>query len=122
MKTIYVAVSLIYAMLCVVPAAMKLGGTTQMRTAAEHFEITWSRYRLIGVLELGAAAAVVFGISWRPAGVIAATGMTLLLIGAVILHRRAGDTVRDYTAALVFLAASLGYLAVWASTIGVHQR
>ena len=122
MKPIYDAVSLLYAAMCVVPAAMKLRGTTQMHTAAEHFGIPWSRYRLLGVLELGAAAAVVFGIFWRPAGVIAASGMTMLLIGAVTFHRRAGDTVRDYAAALVFLAASVGYLAVWISNLPVHHR
>jgi hypothetical protein len=66
--------------------------------------------------------AIVIGISWRPAGVIAAMGMTLLLIGAVFFHRRAGDKVRDYAAALVILAASLGYLAVCTSTLVVQQH
>lgn len=114
MKVFYIAVSIAYAVLCLMPASMKLRGTDQMKTAAQHFGVPWSRYRRIGVLELLAAGAVVVGIFWRPAGAMAATGMTLLLIGAVVFHRRAGDTVRDYAAALVFLAASVGYLAVWA--------
>ena len=91
-----------------------------MRAAAQHFNVPWSRYRLIGVLELAAAAGVVLGIFWRPVGVMAATGMTLLLIGAVIFHRRAGDTARDYAPALIFLAASVAYLAVWVTAAPVH--
>lgn len=113
--TTYGAVSLVYAVMCLVPATLKLSGTAKMRAAAEHFAIPWSRYRLIGVLEVFAALGVVLGIFWRPAGLLAAIGMTVLLTGAVIMHRRAGDTVGEYAAALVFLAASVGYLAVWAS-------
>lgn len=120
MEETYLAVSVSYALSCLVPAAMKLSGTAQMRTAAEHFGIAWSHYRLIGVLELGAAAAVLLGIPWRPAGLIGAAGMTLLMVGAVIFHRRAGDTAREYAAALVFLAASIGYVAVWVTALAVQ--
>jgi uncharacterized membrane protein YphA (DoxX/SURF4 family) len=115
MRTAYLTVSAVYALLCLIPAAMKLSGTDKMRTAAQHFAIPWARYRLIGVLELAAAAAAVFGVFWPPAGLLAAVGMSVLLIGAVVFHRRAGDSIRDYAAALIFLAASAGYLAVWVS-------
>lgn len=110
------AVSLVYALMCLAPAVMKLSGTAKMRTAAQHFGIRWSQYRLIGVLELAAAAAVAVGVIWRPAGILAATGMTFLLIGAVIVHRRAGDTVRGYAPALVFLTVSVGCIAFWVVT------
>lgn len=113
MSTTYVTVSVVYALMCLVPAAMKLSGTQKMRIAAQHLDLPWPRYQLIGVLELAAAAAVAVGVWWRPAGVVAAIGMTALLICAVIFHRRAGDTVHEYAAALVFLAASVGYAAVW---------
>ena len=55
-----------------------------MRQSAAHFRIPWSRYRLIGVAELAAAASVVIGLWWHPLGVAAAAGMALLLIGALI--------------------------------------
>lgn len=116
MRTTYITVSLAYALLCLVPAAMKLSGNVKMRTAAEHFDIPWARYQLIGVLELAAAAAAAVGAFWRPAGLVAAIGMTVLLIGAVTFHRRAKDAAHEYAAALVFLAASAGYLALWLYT------
>ncbi|WP_162938430.1 DoxX family protein [Mycobacterium kyogaense] len=115
MTTIYVAVSVMYALMCLIPAAMKLSGTEKMRIAAQHLDIAWPRYRLIGVLELAAAAGVMIGVFASPAGLLAAIGMAVLLIGAVIVHLRAGDTIGDYAAALLFLAASVGYLAVWVS-------
>jgi uncharacterized membrane protein YphA (DoxX/SURF4 family) len=115
MGTVFIAVSLAYALMCLVPAAMKLSGAEKMRMAAQHFGIPWPRYRLIGVVELAAAVAVIVGVFFAPAGVLAAVGMIALLIGAVIVHRRAGDTAGDYVAALVFLVASAAYLAVWVS-------
>jgi hypothetical protein len=62
-----------------------------MRQSAAHFGIPWSRYRLIGAAELAAAAGVMIGLWWHPLGVAAAAGMALLLIGALITHRRAED-------------------------------
>ena len=76
-----------------------------------HFGIAWRRYRLIGVAELAAAAGILVGLSWRPAGLLAAAGMTLLLLGALIAHRRAHDSVREALPALLALAVSGVYLA-----------
>lgn len=112
MSSIYVAVSVGYGLMCLVPAAMKLIGVAKMRDSAEHFGIRWSRYRLVGVLELAAAVAVFAGIVTPTLGLLAAIGMSALLIAAVVIHRRAGDGVREYSSALVFLIASVGYLAV----------
>jgi uncharacterized membrane protein YphA (DoxX/SURF4 family) len=108
----FVAVSLLLAAACLVPAAGKLAGLPKMRQSATHFGIAWRRYRLIGVAELAAAAGILIGLFWRPAGLLAAAGMTLLLLGALIAHRRAHDGVRDALPALLALAVSGMYLAV----------
>lgn len=106
------AVSLLLIAVCLIPAAAKLAGHPKMRHAAEHFGIAWRRYRLIGVTELAAAAGVLIGLFWRPAGLLAAAGMILLLIGALIAHRQAHDSVREALPALVALAISGTYLAI----------
>ena len=67
-----------------------------MRQSAAHFGILWSRYRLIWVAELAAAAGVVIGLWWHPLGVAAAAGMAPLLVGALITHRRAEDAGRRH--------------------------
>ena len=109
---LFVVLSLLLIAVCLVPAAGKLAGHPKMRRAAKHFGIAWRRYRLIGVAELGAAVGVLVGLFWRPAGMLAAAGMTLLLIGALITHRRARDTVRDALPAVLGLAVSGAYLAI----------
>jgi hypothetical protein len=66
---------------CLLPAVGKLTGQPKMRQSAAHSGIPWSRYRLIWVAELAAAAGVVIGLSWHPLGVAAAAGMAPLLVG-----------------------------------------
>jgi hypothetical protein len=108
----FITVSLLLVVACLVPAAAKLAGHPKMRHAADHFGIAWRRYRLIGVAELAAAVGVLVGLVWRPAGLLAAAGMVVLLIGAVITHLRAHDNVREALPALLALAISGTYLAV----------
>ena len=108
----YLTLSLLLTLVCLVPAAAKLAGHPKMRHAAGHFGIAWRRYRLIGVAELIAAAGVLVGLFWRPAGLLAAVGMILLLLGAVVTHRRAHDSVREALPALLALAVAGTYLAV----------
>ncbi len=108
----FLTLSLLLAVACLVPAAAKLAGHPKMRHAAAHFGIAWRRYRLIGVAELAAAAGVLIGLFWRPAGLLAAAGMILLLIGALVTHRRAHDSIREAVPAVVALAVAAGYLAV----------
>jgi uncharacterized membrane protein YjjP (DUF1212 family) len=78
-----------------------------MQKSAAHFGIPWRHYRLIGVAELAAAAGVLAGLWWHPLGVAAAAGMAVLLIGAVITHRRALDSAKEMTPALLALALAI---------------
>ena len=107
----FLAVSLLLVAVCVIPAAGKLLGHPKMRESADQFGIPWRRYQLIAVAELAAAAGVLVGLFWRPAGLLAAAGMTLLLLGALIAHRRAHDSVREAVPAVLALAVSGMYLA-----------
>lgn len=108
----FIALSLLLVAVCVLPAAAKLLGHPKMRQSADRFDIPWHRYRLIGVAELVAAAGVLTGLAWRPAGLAAAAGMTLLLLGALGTHRRAHDRVADALPALVALAVAIAYQVV----------
>ena len=108
----FITVSLLLAALCLLPAAGKLLGHPKMRQSAEHFGILWPRYRLIGVAELAAAAGILIGLWWHPLGVVAAAGMGLLLLGALITHRRAGDSAKEMAPALLALAVTIAYIAI----------
>jgi len=71
---VFLFISLLLAVVCLLPAAGKLTGQTKMRQSAEHFGIPWSRYRLIGVAEVAAAVGVLAGLWWHPLGLAAAAG------------------------------------------------
>ena len=94
------------------PGSAKLLAHPKMRHAAAHFGIPWSRYRLLGVAELAAAAGIIVGIRWPAIGVAAAIGMILLLLGALVTHRQAGDPVKEAAPALVVLLLTVAYLAI----------
>jgi uncharacterized membrane protein YphA (DoxX/SURF4 family) len=107
-----VALSLLLAAACLLPAVGKLTGQPRMRKSAADFGIPWSRYRLIGVAELAAAAGILTGLWWHPLGVAAAAGMAVLLVGAVVTHRKAADSVKEMAPALAGLVLTLAYLAL----------
>ena len=107
----FTALSFVLAAACLVPALGKLLGHPNMLAAASHFGVPWARYRLIGVAEVAAAAGALAGLASAPLGVAAASGMALLLLGALTVHRRAGDSLWEAVPALVALGVSLAYLA-----------
>jgi uncharacterized membrane protein YphA (DoxX/SURF4 family) len=106
----FVTISLLMTAVCLLPAAGKLLGQPKMRQSAEHFGIPWPRYRLIGAAELAATAGILIGLWWHPLGLAAAAAMALLLLGAVITHRRAADGGKEMAPAL--LALAIAYLAI----------
>jgi len=108
---VFITISVLVAVVCLLPAAGKLTGQPKMRQSAAHFGIPWPKYRLIGVAELAAAAGVLIGLWWHPLGVAAAAGMSLLLLGALITHRRAADSGKMMAPALIALAITIAYLA-----------
>ena len=106
----FAALSALLLMGCLLPSAAKLAGHPRMRESARRFRIPWQRYRLIGVAELAAAAGVLAGLRSHVLGLAAAGGMAFLLVGALIMHRRAGDHGKEIAAALIILLIALGYL------------
>ena len=107
----FIAVSFVLAAVCLVPALGKLLSHPKMLATADHLGVPWARYRMIGMAEVAACAGVLIGLVWAPLGVAAASGMALLLLGALGAHRRAGDDLPEAAAALVALGVSLAYLA-----------
>ena len=108
----FLVLSLLLALACLGPAGAKLAGAPAVRASAAHFGIPWNRYRLISVPELAAAVGVLAGLQAHALGVAAACGMAILLLAAVIAHRRARDSIAAMAPALVGVAITAGYLAV----------
>ena len=108
----FVTLSLLLAAACLVPALGKLTAQPKMLASASHFGIAWPSYRLIGIAELAAVAGVLAGLFWLPIGVAAASGMAVLLVGALTAYRRSGDSLQEAAPAVLALAVSLAYLVV----------
>jgi DoxX-like family len=108
----FLALSLLLTLACVGPAAAKLAGAPAVRESAAHFGIPWSRYRLISVPELAAAIGVLAGLRVNALGVAAACGMAILLIPALIAHRRARDSIATMAPALAAFVITVAYLAI----------
>jgi DoxX-like protein len=88
----------------------KLAASPAMRARAEHVGLSVDAYRRIGVLEVLAVLGILVGAVVPMIGVLAATGLVLLLGGAVIAHLRNGDGFRELAPALVLGAVAVAFV------------
>lgn len=102
-----VVLSIVLAVAFTAAGLMKLTGHSSQRQAADHFRISWERYRAIGVLEVAGAAGVLAGFALTGLGAAAAIGLTLLMVAALTTHIRTGDPPSQMAPATV-----LGVLSV----------
>jgi uncharacterized membrane protein YphA (DoxX/SURF4 family) len=79
---------------------------------AEHLGYSVGSMQLIGGLEIAAAAGLIIGLFWTPLGIAAATGLVLLMIGAVVSHARVKDKVAVLLPAAVLALVSAATVAV----------
>src|SRR5579863_1587703 len=92
--SVFIVLSLLLAVACVVPAIAKMQSHPKMVASASHFDIPWA----------------LAGLTWGPMGIAAAAGMAVLLIGALTVHRRTGDGIKEAAPAILALGISLAYL------------
>lgn len=85
-------ISVLLALVFAGAGANKFSQSELAEAAPDHLGITRGTYRLVGVLELLAAAGLIVGAIALPwLGGLAALGLGLLMLGALALHQRAGD-------------------------------
>ncbi|MFF3869010.1 DoxX family protein [Micromonospora sp. NPDC001898] len=102
-----IVLSVILATVFAALAYPKLTGQAQMRERMAHLGVSPGLTKVIGNLELAAVVGLIFGLYWAPAGIAAAIGLTLQMIGAVIFHLRARDPISVAAMPAVFgLAAA----------------
>ncbi len=79
----------------------KLAAVPAMRAKADHVGFSVAAYRRIGLLEVLAVLGILVGAAVPVIGALAATGLVLLLGGAVVAHLRNGDGLREVAPAVV---------------------
>jgi hypothetical protein len=86
---------------------IKLVGLRQSLAIRDHLGVKPVQWRLIGLLELAGVAGVLVGLAWPPIGVAAAIGLALLVLGAIVFHVRASDSVADTAPAVIGLGLAV---------------
>lgn len=102
----------VLAAIFVFSGARKLPASAKVREEAEHLRLPIAAYRSIGLAEIVGALALAAGIFWRPLGIAAASGLSLLMTGAVTTHIRVGDPAVRTLSALVLGVLSLAALVL----------
>ncbi|GAB2792952.1 DoxX family protein [Amycolatopsis magusensis] len=91
MSTVVVVLSILLAAVFLGSGLAKLANVDAMKKSAEQLGYSQNLSRLIGALEVAAAAGLIIGLFWTPIGLAAAIGLTVLMLGAVYYHVRAKD-------------------------------
>jgi DoxX-like family len=86
---------------------IKIAGLRQSLAIRDHLGVQPAQWRTIGLLELAGVAGVLVGLAWPPIGVAAAVGLALLVLGAIVFHVRASDTVADTAPAVIGLGLAV---------------
>lgn len=96
---------------------MKVFGHTGIVEGLNHLGVSRALGRVIGALEIAAAFGLLIGLAFGWLGVAAATGLVLLMVGAVIAHVRAGDYTDPKLRGPAIMPAVLMVLSVAAALL-----
>ncbi|MER6128507.1 DoxX family protein [Streptomyces sp. NPDC001795] len=91
MSTTAIVLAVLLAGIFLLLGSAKLAAVPAMRQAAAHVGMTTTYYRLLGALEVAAAAGLLLGLWITVLGAAASVGLILLMAGAVVVHLRSGD-------------------------------
>jgi DoxX-like family len=86
---------------------IKVLGVRQSLAIRDHLGVDPTQWRLVGLLELAGVAGALAGLAWAPIGVAAAIGLALLVLGAIVFHVRASDSVADSVPAVIGLGLAV---------------
>lgn len=88
------------------------------RENATHLRISSKLARFIGWCQLAAVIGLVAGLWWSAFAIAAAIGLLLLMVGAVIFHRRVGDPIKEMVPAAVVFVLTGFVMFVHISQVG----
>lgn len=111
-------ITLLLVAILAVTGVAKVLALAPMRAAATHVGFGVAAYRVIGSLEMAAVVGLALG-RWAPAlGVAAASGVLVLMVGAVVVHIRAGDAFTRWLPAVATAGLAISYAGYVTGAIG----
>jgi uncharacterized membrane protein YphA (DoxX/SURF4 family) len=112
-RTMTVAVAVALAVVFLLSGVSKMVAHPVSLEARNKLAVPATTWSLIGAAEIAGAAGVLVGLTIRPLGIAAATGLALLGLGAVGAHRRARDSLATAAPALLALALATAMIALF---------
>lgn len=106
MQIAVVVVSIGLAIFMFVAGVLNVFFIGDARKNQAHLDISVGLTRFIGWCQWASVIGLIGGLWWRPIGIAAAIGLLLLLIGAVLAHRRVGDPIKETVKAIVCFVGS----------------
>jgi uncharacterized membrane protein YphA (DoxX/SURF4 family) len=110
-----VGVPVALAVLFLLSGATKLVRHPTSVVASDKLAIPAPAWCLLGAAEVAGAAGVLIGLSVKPLGIAAATGLVLVGVGAVVAHRRAHDPLAHTAPAVLALLLAVATLALFST-------
>jgi uncharacterized membrane protein len=104
------ALAVLLALFFLALGTAKILAVAPMRALAAKVGFSTGAYRLIGALEVAGAVGLLVGLVRPPLGLLAATGLLLLLAGAVVTHLRNRHGPRELAPAVVTALLTAAYL------------
>lgn len=86
-----------------------------------HLRISVGLTRFIGWCQWASVVGLIGGLFWRPLAIAAAIGLLLLLIGAVLAHRRVNDPLKEMLLAIAVFVLTAFVLAGHLSQLAADQ-
>jgi hypothetical protein len=93
MNIAVVVASIVLAVYLGVAAILNIFYLEEARKNGRRLGLSRGLSRFIGACQLAGALGLIGGLFWRPLGIAAAVGFLLMMVGAVIAHRRVRDSV-----------------------------
>jgi hypothetical protein len=106
MQIAVIVVSIGLAIFMAVAGFLNVFFVGDARKNATHLHLSTALTRFIGWCQWAAVVGLVGGLFWPPLGIATAIGLLLLLVGAVIYHRRVGDPLKEMVLAIVVFILS----------------
>jgi hypothetical protein len=102
-NTTTIALSLILGLLYIGTGGIKVLNLAQASKVRERLGLSPGLWRVIGVLETAGGAGLLIGLAVPVLGVVAALGLALLMIGAIISRLKVRDRATTIVLDVVFL-------------------
>ena len=107
MKIAMTVLSILLALMAFASAAGKLRRAPQEMESMHHVGVKENQVPLLAVVEIAGGVGLLIGFAWALLGQLAAAGLVLYFLGAVLAHLRIKDGLKVFAPAAFLLVLSV---------------